>query len=439
MLKKHLLFFTFVIYFIQLHAQSNIGISSLYIQEKNNLKIGFLNGEINQTIKKWNKLKLTGGIELAGAIYGNRGGFFAFGYRSDLAFKISKRLELTPYVSLLAGGGASAPDKDGWLINTGGYINYSTNTIFDMKFGFNYGIVSGNIIKGFSPYIGLSSDLSFKNTDSLQTNKKITWKSNSMEFGIAKSPNGTINLIGIAADWEYNKWISGELSIHAIANKYGGYMQTLLSSGLQFGTNNLNFYAGGVLGMGGGGAAVVNGGGLYGYQISSSIDLNKIILGVKYRNIKPFEGTFKYDGLFLTLGKEINPNETGKMKWCAQIKNYLGADRFSNIGARFTLLDNNFIALSGSTYWAFTDNMGAYAEGLFDIKISNEKVLPLYVIGSTGAGAGAGINKATKSLISSLGLGINSPWKSLPISLEGNFWVGGNIPKYSLSLNYNFN
>ncbi len=285
----------------------------------------------------------------------------------------------------------------------------------------------------------ISSDLAFKNADSIQDNRKIIWKNNSIEFGLAKSPNGIINLIGISSDWEYNKWISGELSIHAIANKYGGYMQTLFSSGLQIGLNNLNFYAGGIIGMGGGGAAIVNGGGLFGYQISSTFDFKKVTLGIKYRNIKPFGGTFKYDGLFLTIGKEIDPKETGNIKWCAQIKNYLGNNRFSNIGARFTLLDKKFIALSGSTYWAFTDNMGAYAEGLFDIKISYEKKLPLYIIGSTGAGAGAGINKATKSLISSLGIGLNSPWNNLPISLEGNIWVGGNIPKYSLSLNYNFN
>lgn len=416
----------------------NLNLGGFYIPEENNHNIGFSSFSVSYPILQKEKTEFSAGIQFIGATTGVRGGFFAFGYTSEFNFKPFKtdKFYLGVNTSFLAGGGASAPDKDGWILQGSGFMQYTLFRDFKLYLGASYSYVSSGVISGWSPNLGFKLNLNYGPYDSAYKPINLNWYNINAEIGLAKSPKGKLGFVGASSSYQIGKLIAGDLSIHAIANTYGGYMQTLLSSGIALHFKKFQFNPILIAGLGGGGAAPVKGGALYGFGFSTKLLTSKVHMSLKYQYIKAIENVFTYHGVFASIGKPIASDSNSNFSWYPVMKTYFGENGFGNIGARFVAHEWRKVKFMGSTYWAFTDNKGAYAEGLFEIQVNAPNKIPLYILGSIGAGAGAGFNKKTESVLKGISLGVSSPFKKVPLSLEFSYWSGGNIPHYSISMTY---
>jgi|GEM_PF-5447057 len=420
----------------QCKAQNTIinGVSGFYVKEKNNLSIGFVSTTLDYPIKSYNKIKYQGGLQFIGSAVGNRGGYFAFGYRIEGELTSEKKIKFGGNFALLAGGGGSAPDKDGWMLHGTIFSQYQTRNSLKLRLGVSYTHVSSSMIRGFSPSIGVYWNLSSSKNDSLSTSKGIEWNSVYSEFGVAKFKLNKLEFIGVGASWKKGKWLTGDVSINALTNIYGGYMQALFSTGISLGTSKFQFSPAFVGGVGGGGGVSIGGGMLIGIQGSVRYFGLKSNFGVKYQIVNAGKGDFRYQGLFFSFGKSISKNNRANFKFYPVFKGYVGPNRFCNLGLRLVAIDWKLVKVMGSTYWAFTNNKGAYAEGLFEFSIDAPFSIPVYAIGSVGAGAGGGINKNVESIIRGVGFGVKSLWNKIPFAIESTYWKGGNVPKFSLTL-----
>lgn len=411
------------------------GVSGFVIPEKDNPEIGFTAVDVNHALFSREKIAVYGGMRLIAATTGKRGGYFAFGYDGECVFRPQKQFQYGINAALLAGGGAAAPDKDGWLVQTTLFGQYQWENGLSLRTGLNYAYVSSGMIKGFSPLLGMNWRLhTTGNTDLSSGSKMFVWNAVFGEVGIGTFRKEHLGFIGSGAVWKYGSHMTGDVSIHALANTYGGYMQTLFSGGPALSVKSFSISPSLIIGMGGGGSVKTIGGALYGAQLGMFYSGRRFHAGVEYQFVEAFSKQFHYDGLFLSIGKTFNEKHTPLIGWDLITKAYLGKDGFGNIGARFTGFEYKKLRLTGATYWAFTHDRGAYAEGLFEAILGAPDEIPLYAVVSGGAGAGAGINRKTASLIYAAGLGYASPNKRFPVNIEAAYWRGGNIPNWSVSL-----
>ncbi len=430
-------FLFFIHSFLFSQQRNQIGISGFYVQEIDSLPIGFSSVEYMYPLYKSEKYDFKGGLQFIGALTGVRGGYFAFGYRFELNSKFKKRVQFGSSFSMLAGGGGSAPDKDGWMLQGSVYSQFKLFTNLKLRAGLSYTEVSGSIIKGFSPTCGLYWNILDLQNDTLNSRNFLKLSSVYPEVGFAISKSKKLGFIGTGASWEFGK-LAGDISVHALANVYGGYMHALLATGFGIGKNRIKLIPAVIIGAGGGGGTSVGGGALVGFQCGVKLKGETMSFGLKYQNLKAISGDFGYQGMFVSLGKSIHSSSKFRLKLQPVVKAYFGKEGFGNLGVRVVGLERKLLSLMGSTYWAFTNNKGAYAEGLFELTLKPTEYSLVYSILSIGAGAGAGINGSKGSVIGSVGLGLISPWKKLPISIELGLWKGGNIPSYSLSMIYQF-
>lgn len=414
-------------------SQTNLGTSCFYVPEKNNLDIGFMSYDVSYPLYQGTKLEIRGGLRFLGAFEGNRGGFFAFGYFGEGLLFSHKKIQIGWNLGLTAGGGAQAPDKDGWIIQNTCFAQYQSMRNFSFRVGLNHTFVSSGMIQGFSPLLGVNWTVNNQHRDSTKANC-ITWNALYGEIGVGRFQGIDLGFIGSAASYSIGKCIAGDLALHALVNTHGGYMQFIGSIGPSLRLKQFSLTPGFLLGLGGGGAIRTKGGGLFGGQFGLSYHGKQVYAGIKYQYVQAFSNQFNYHAAFLSLGKTLGSNS--KIAWYPVLKSYLGPAGFGNIGARFIAYENKFITMMGSSYWAFTHLRGAYAEGLFEITLHPSENFPFYAQFSGGAGAGASINKKTASGIVSGGLGFFSPWKKCPIGLELAYWKGGNIPQWSMSVYY---
>ncbi|CAN0102301.1 unnamed protein product, partial [Chrysoparadoxa australica] len=159
--------------------------------------------------------------------------------------------------------------------------------------------------------------------------------------------------------------------------------------------------------MGGGGGVPTGGGGLYGAQFGIHYQGPSFYANIKAQAVECFSDEYHFRGGFIGVGKTLTT--ANRLTWYPIAKAYIGDGGFGNIGMRIKAFGNRYLELMGSTYWAFTDNRGAYAEGIFEILAKPMPDFPLYAVFSGGAGAGAGVNLKTASTIASAGLGWYSP------------------------------
>jgi hypothetical protein len=410
------------------------GVYGFYINEIGNLPIGFSSFNFSFPLLMKNNYQFEAGIQIIGAATGVRGGYFAYGYFAESLFFTDKRFNLGLSTSLMAGGGAKAPDFDGWMVQSAIFSDIRLINNLKLRAGITYNHVSGSMIRGFSPVFGLNWDLKVKN-DSLSKQNGLVWESIYTETAIGKFNKKRLAFIGVGASFKIGKYIKGDASIHALANKFGGYMQTLASIGPRIGSKTFGFSPSIILGLAGGGSAKTGGGGMYGYGFGLNY-ISTFHIGLKYQRVMAFDDVFNFSAVFMSIGKSINSSTENSIKWYPIMKVYGTNNGFGNIGTRFVLVDKKYVQFMGSTYWAFTDNKGAYAEGLFEISAHAPKYIPIYTVLSAGAGGGAGINKAKESLIYAASIGVNSIWRKFPFAFEYGYWSGGNIPKHSFSIVY---
>ncbi len=435
-IKWNVLALLFVLFSPIYTFSQRIGYSAFYVSERGNLPIGFASAHLDYLLKKKSNYELVGGLQFIGAATGVRGGYFAFGYRMEGLTNTNKKLNFGSSIGFLAGGGGAAPDKDGWMIQGSVFAQTKIARSINFRAGINYSHVSGDMIRGFSPTIGIYSDFKL-NKDTIKSDSELKWTAVYPEIGFGLSNKLKLIFIGTSASWQFKK-IAGDISIHALANLYGGYMQALLNTGYNFGNNRLKFIPSLITGIAGGGGTTIGGGAIFGVQSYLGFQGNSTSVGLKYQYVKSISTSFYYQGLFFSVGKSINNSSKFSLNWYPVLKAYSGSNGFGNLGIRIVALKNKRFNLMGSSYWAFTHNKGAYAEGLFETTYKPFESLPMYTLISVGAGAGAGINGKKESVIAGLGFGIDSPWINLPISIELQAWKGGNIPSYSLSMIYQF-
>lgn len=431
---KSIVFLHFLL-FINLHvtAQTTLGTSVFQLAEKDNLGIGFLSFDISYPVYEGEFFAFKSGMRINGAFEGNRGGYFAFGYFGEGILMAKRPYQLGWNFSLTAGGGAQAPDKDGWMIQNTLFAQYTTSNNFSIRAGINHAYVSSGILQGFSPLIGLNWALRHNLRDSAAKNT-FNWNAIYPEIGFGRFGKLELGFIGSGASYNIGHYFGGDVAFHALINTHGGYMQCISSIGPLLNLNHFSINPSAVIGLGGGGAIQTKGGGLYGAQIGIQYHGKNWFSGLKYQHVWAVSKLFQYDAAFLAIGKTLRA-ETN-FEWYPIIKHYVGKTEFGNIGARFCAYESNYLALYGSTYWAYTNNRGAYAEGLFELTLKPFQTIPVYVVLSGGAGAGASINKKTASGIVSAGIGFFSPWKKCPVGVEFAYWQGGNIPPWSAAIYY---
>lgn len=435
-LRHSILFCCFYFFKLIVYSQTTLGISGFYVPEKNNLAIGFTSFDVSYPLLQRKQVELLGGLRFTGAFEGSRGGYFAFGYFGEALLFPIHRIQLGWNLATVAGGGAQAPDKDGWMIQNTLFGQYRSSNGFSIRAGLNHTYVSGGFIQGFSPLIGLNWHLQVSGIrDSVQP-KGMIWRAVYGEAGFGKFNATDLTFIGTGASYNLGKYIAGDVAFHALVNTHGGYMQILSSLGPSLPIKRMAITPGIVLGLGGGGAVHTQGGGLFGAQLGIHYYGKKFFTGIKYQIIRAVSNRFDYQAGFLSIGKTLQADS--KIRWYPLFKTYLGTNGFGNIGARFLALESRYVDLIGSTYWACTDDRGAYAEGLFEVLIRASETFPVYAVFSGGAGAGASINKKTASGIASAGLGFFSPWKKCPLGVEVAYWSGGNIPHWSAAVYYRF-
>lgn len=415
---------------------SRTGISGFFVPEKNSLNIGFTSFDLHCRLASREKFAFDYGLRFIGATTGRRGGYFAFGYFSELILRPTKRFQPGFNAALLAGGGASAPDNDGWMAQGTLFTQYQFKSGLGLRAGLNYAFVSGGDISGFSPLLGLNWKLrTVSNSDSL-TRPVFAWNAVYGEFGIGVFKDKELGFIGAGAKLTCGRHFTGDFMIHALTNTYGGYIQLLLSGGPDFSIGSFHMSPALVLGLGGGGSVRTKGGGLYGAQLGFYYRGKRFHTGLKYQFVEALSKEFGYKGLFASIGKTFQHDQSSPLRWDLVTKAYVGKEGFGNIGARFTAIEYGKLRLMGSTYWAFTHDRGAYAEGLFEASLDAPGSWPFYLITSFGAGAGSVINQRTASLIYAAGVGYASPLRRLPFSLECAYWEGGNIPHWSFAFSY---
>lgn len=429
----HLLFLPILWLPLEIKSQSDYrcGVSGFFVSERQGLPIGFTSLEMQKREFQSEKLAVDLGMRFIGATVGRRGGYFAFGYFSELVFNPTRPFQPGLSAGLLGGGGAAAPDYDGWMLQGTAFIQHILRNGAALRVGVNYACVSRGVIAGFSPVIGFNWKLR-TGLDSIADGRPSGWSSVYAECGVAAFKGRRLNFIGSGLHLKLGEIFSGDLSIHALTNIYGGYMQLLFSAGPQFNAGRFSISPGLAWGLGGGGSVETMGGALYGIHASVRYNGTHLYAGLKYQFVKAFYDQFEYNGLFLSVGKPLGAQKG--FSWDLATKAYIGAEGFGNLGARFTAYENKNLRLMGSTFWAFTHNRGAYAEGLFEASVTVFPRFPLYLIGSFGAGAGSGINQGKTALICAAGVGYAIPSRVFPMNVELARWQGGNIPSWSVGL-----
>ena len=439
-MKHALLFFLVIAGTNTLFSQkpSHFDLGFFKIHESGKVDIGFSSFGFNYTPVDRPKVKYHAGLQFIGATTGVRGGFFAFGFSNELQLAPFQKgnLRLNLGASFLAGGGANAPDKDGWIIQGKSTLQYRLCQSLFVYGGAAYSYISGGIIQGWTPTLGVKFNIQSNKIGSSYPKPTLYWHSYFLESGVALSQGKKLGFIGAGAGWQLGKNLGGDASIHALANTHGGYMQFLASIGPSLKYKRFQFLPGITAGLGGGGNVKVKGGSLGGVFFMTRYHAEKFNVGLKYQYIDALETPFSYQGVFVSVGKTIRSDSSSNFVFHPVFKTYMGDEGFGNIGARFQILKWRKVQFMGSTYWACTDKMGAYAEGLFEVAVHLPKKIPVYFLGSLGAGAGAHINSKTESIISGISLGLKFPKENFPLAIEGGLWNLGKINYYSLSLSY---
>jgi hypothetical protein len=437
---RHLLYTYFILFSTLIFSQNEnkIVLQGFSLKEKKSIPIGIVSAGVSGKLIQSEKFNLSAGVQFAGAALGKRSGYYMLGYFMEGSFFPNKRIEPGLTLSFLAGGGGSAPDKDGWTLHQTSFLRINLSKQFALQVGASYTYVSGGFIKGWSSNFGVVRQIGKCNLDSINAkgNLKICSISAETGFGFDHKKN-RIYLLGTDLSWISGKRFANGFSLHAITNTYGGYMHGYYHGGIQFGFKNIRFTPEVLLGVAGGGAAPVGGGAIYGFQLKSDIFINNIAINLKYQYFKSYNKDFSFNGAYIGIGKNLRKNEENPFALSAFVKNYFGTTNFSNLGLRIPIIEKRFFKISGATCWAFTNNKGAYGEGLFEVILQPSENFPLYSILFAGAGGGAGFNK-TKAAFYGFALGLRSPWKKLPFAFEFGRMEGGNLIPYYLNLIYNF-
>ncbi|MDP4766932.1 MAG: hypothetical protein NWR55_00580 [Schleiferiaceae bacterium] len=414
-----------------------------------------------ELVKDYTKTKtsITAGLETQSAVWGNYGGFYAFGFTGGIYQNIRPWVFAHMGGSIASGGGAGAPDGDGLMYR--GYAGLSIkhkHGLVDLAYNhidFPSGAITSNHVSlGFThvlpyrieyfdhnsyypTYFELVTGLWFLGPEDASRNSEPV---QSAYAGVRVGQYlNTIHTVGAEL----------QLGAGALGN-IDGYMN--YSMGLRFNTPSQRLFFRTHLGSGGGGG-VYTGGGIStmvsagaqfgGHQFSvgqwTALSDEASIPFVSYSRHLDFNSSlgFHYGGMDYSYndsrevalkvlvgagqqrspGIDRNGNPYNPM---SGITMGLGIEAWSN---------NNYSCdVYGHTFWAASGGYGAYAEGLFSAAFMKKGETFRYGVDLTSGIAGGGGIEVGSGLMIGPGAQVEckiGPLSALKLNLRRKYFPGG--------------
>ena len=387
-------------------------------------------------------LPIYGGIRLNNAAVGIRAGYYTFGYHAGARLRLTDNWSFHPRLMYTTGGGAESNDGSGWFVTPAATLDRQFGN-YTLGVGAQYSYVSTGVITGSSAYFSLNKQIDFKQKGLKPFHTQLFTNT---VYSSLNERNSDIGFIGVGGRSFLNRTYQS-VYLTAAVTDLGGYMDVYGGYGLweQFGAwrllTEVNF------GTGGGGRAPAGGGLLYGAGGEVQYHHNQYFIGGSAGILKSLDGPFYFSFIGLHLGTDFNftstQNEIGYLPMDLSIENgvrtYLGEDGFSNLGIAFRLYRKGMVQLRGESYWAFTDGRGAYAEGLFGLRLQPNI---WFVETQVGAGAGGGINLWGAAALAFVNAGFEIPVNDYwDITGRGiyNVYSSQAFPTYGWQLGMTFN
>ena len=359
-------------------------------------------------------LPVYGGIRLNNAAWGIRAGYYTFGYHAGAILPLTNKFNVHPRLMFTSGGGAESNDGSGWFITPALTVEKEIGA-YTFGVGAQYSYVSTGVITGSSAYLSVNKSINFNNQ--LEKPAHVQLFTNAVLSPINERGN-SIGFIGVGAR-AFQDWTYQSVYLTAAVTDLGGYMDVYGGYGAWKQSGPWRLLGEVNLGTGGGGRAPAGGGILYGAGTEIQYHSGPYFLGTSAGILKSFDGPFYFSFLGLHLGTELNFDsrnssvpefKTSNLHIENSIRTYLGSTGFSNLGIAFQLFKKDWIGLRGESYWAFTDGRGAYAEGLFGLRLQPGWG---YVEGQLGAGAGGGINLWNGAGLAFVNAGLDVPLSNI--------------------------
>lgn len=367
------------------------------------------------------------GVGSLGAVHGDRGGFFTGGLSAGWLEPLAKRHFIDFGVHIAGGGGASAFPGSGMVLRSHVGYEYQNGDI-NLRTGLahtKFIDTTNSNNSDIHPYVGISFPTEFINSFTSDTaiSSNNLYSTSRFEYApamITYSPDDNVYLRSGKAQTEtaallgmQMNWFTGKGNYYGTLGFYGagnggidGYATVLAGIGWRYKFTR-SFYLDGKMmaGMGGGGD-VDTGGGLY-YQpmlgagfIISRYFSTDVLIGRTYADDGGFESTTLMLALNWTPNVVIpsfetvslDSNSLQSVDWSAFVdhKTYLPksgiltkagqpyADSINLLGFGIEKPILNWLSLSGRGYGAWSGGVGAYAEGLFGVKLHSADLLSSY-------------------------------------------------------------
>ena len=414
-----------------------------------------------ELVKDYTKTKtsITAGLETQSAVWGNNGGFYAFGFTGGIYQNIRPWVFAHMGGSIASGGGAGAPDGDGLMYR--GYAGLSIkhkHGLVDLAYNhidFPSGAITSNHIS-----IGYTHVLSYRIEYSGHNSYYPTYFELVTGFWCLGPEDASLNsepvqsaYAGVRVGQYLNTihTVGAELQLGAGAlGNIDGYMN--YSMGLRFNTPSQRLFFRTHLGSGGGGG-VYTGGGIStmvtagaqfgGHQFSvgqwTALSDEASIPFVSYSRHIDFKSSLG----FHRKGVEYTYNDSRKVALKVLVgagqQRSPGIDRNGNpynpmsgitMGLGIEAWSNNNYSCDvyGHTFWAASGGYGAYAEGLFSAAFMKKGETFRYGVDLTSGIAGGGGIEVGSGLMIGPGAQVEckiGPLSALKLNLRRKYFPGG--------------
>lgn len=384
------------------------------------------------------------GVRINNAAIGTRAGYYTFGYYTGARLPIAPSIQFHPRLMFTAGGGAESNDGSGGFFTAASTIDYRYKS-YEFGLGAQYSYVSTGVIQGASPFASFSKHLSYQKPLATPNHIQI-FTNTAMSFINEHDRNtGFIGVGGRTFQDQTQSYFSAYLT--AAVTDLGGYMDVYAGYGTYTEFGPLRFLAEVNAGTGGGGRAPAGGGLLYGVGGEIQYQTGEFVISAGTNVIKSLNAPFYAVLNSVRIGTELHFNSMHFTNENFQktnlivensIRNYLGEDGFANLGIAFQLYRYRMLSVRGESYWAFTDGRGAYAEGLFGIRLQKGWI---YAETQVGAGAGGGINLWNGAGLVFANAGVDlpiSPLSSINLKHVYNVYSTTSFPRNGVQIGFGY-
>jgi hypothetical protein len=414
-----------------------------------------------ELVKDYTKTKtsITAGLETQSAVWGNYGGFYAFGFTGGVYQYLRPWVFAHMGGSIASGGGAGAPDGDGLMYR--GYAGMSIKSkygIVDVAYNhinFPSGAITSNHISiGYTHVLPYRIEYSGHNSYYPTYFELVTglWFLGPEDASRNSEPvQSAYAGVRVGQYLNTNHTVGAELQLGAGAlGNIDGYMN--YSMGLRFNTPSQRLHFRTHLGSGGGGG-VYTGGGLSamvgagaqfgGHQFSvgqwTALSDEASIPFVSYSRHIDFKSSLGFHRKGVDYTYNDSREVALKVLAGAGQQRSPGLDRNGNpynpmsgiaMGLGIEAWSNNNYSCDvyGHTFWAASGGYGAYAEGLFSAAFLKSRRTFKYGVDLTSGIAGGGGIEVGSGLMIAPGAQVEckiGPLSNLKMNLRQKYFPGG--------------